>query len=150
MRNIRYLIHIVIIFILIVAWSCRELENPVRSSDEDPDDQPQSELSLTGIWQGKIDGEHPYFKSNPTVNMELTQLSYVLRGIIRTSDGAFKNDTLKQGISIDSTVNFEVRQTDYYTNEILTFTGKYQSDTISGYWFNIQKDSSAWFVTRVR
>lgn len=149
MKNVRFDIHISIILIMIFAWSCRELESPVSSVNE-PDDQPLPQLSLSGQWQGKIDGEHPYFKSNPTVNMELTQLSYVLRGIIRTSDGAFKNDTLKQGVSIDSTVIFNVRQTNYYTNEILTFTGKYQNDTISGYWYNAGRDSSTWFAVRKR
>ena len=130
------------------AWSCRELANPVQQ--ENPDDQFQPDLNLSGQWQGQIDGEHPYFKSNPTLNMELTQLSNVLRGIIRTSDGAFKNDTLTQGVSVDSTVNFNVRQTDYYTNEVLSFTGRYQNDTISGYWYNARRDSSTWYAIRLR
>jgi len=147
MRIHRSVFFIYVILIMIMLWSCRELGSPVRSKDN-PDDQPISTFNLTGLWEGKIEGIHPYFKGSPTVNMELDQLSYVLRGIIRTSDGAFKNDTLKQGISLDSTVKFSARETNYYTNEILTFTGRYQNDTISGYWYNSTRDSSNWYAIR--
>ena len=132
-----------VILTMIMLWSCRELGSPVRSQ-EDPEEQPESTLNLTGLWEGEIEGIRPYFKGSPTVNMELNQLSYVLQGVIRTSDGAFKNDTLKQGISLDSIVNFSVRETNYFTNEILNFTGRYQNDTISGYWYSATRDSSDW------
>ena len=138
-----------VILTMIMLWSCRELSSPVRS-EQDSEDQPVATLDLTGMWQGKIEGTHPYFKGNPTVNMELDQLSYVLRGIIRTSDGAFKNDTLKQGVSLDSTINFAVRETNYYTNEVLTFSGRYRDDRISGYWYNSVRDSSSWYAIRIR
>ena len=105
--------------------------------------------SLSGLWSGRIDGNLPYFNNNPLVTLDLMQSDDLLAGIIRTSDGSFKNDTLADGIVTDSIVFFRAEQSDFYTGSIMEFSGRVHADTISGLWHGKQSESGSWYAVRV-
>ena len=135
-------------FFILFAWACSRLENPVQVKNIPEDGRAPATLQFTGSWQGKIDGVTPYFRGNPVLTMELIQIDSLVRGVIRTSDGAFKNDTLRAGSIRDSTLIFYARETDFYTGEILKFSGNLKNDTLSGSWYISNMDSAAWYAVR--
>jgi len=139
---------ICLLFLILFALGCRDFENPVRVKNIPDDDPTLPSLQLTGLWQGNINGENPYFRGNPVLTLELNQYEALVQGIIRTSDGAFKNDTLREGSAEDSLLIFYVRETNYYTGEILAFSANYNNDTLSGYWYSSNRDSSYWYAVR--
>jgi len=132
--------------IMLTIWSCNRIDlnnaSPVSQAE-------QSEQRLSGIWSGRIDGNLPYFNNNPLVTLDLMQSDDLLAGIIRTSDGSFKNDTLADGIVTDSIVFFRAEQSDFYTGSIMEFSGRVHADTISGLWHGKQSESGSWYAVRV-
>jgi hypothetical protein len=139
------IVSIIFLLFLCINYGCERLQSTA------PDQKINKEeiaRYLSGIWTGEIKGTRPYFNIDLRVTIEIVQYQTSIHGIMRTSDGAIKNDSLKNGLFFDPEITFEAEQTDYYTETILSFTGSYESNTLHGIWYSTQNDSGTWYVVK--
>ena len=130
-----------VIFGIIVLYGLLACDNSEQS--EKPDSSP-----LQGTWSGNINGGDPHFEENATLTLELNQYFEQISGIISTSDGAFQDDTLRNGRFIDDSLHFEATQSELYPGAELSFSGQLKNDNFTGVWQHGRLHNGEWDVTR--
>ena len=104
----------------------------------------QDDLQLSGTWYGVVKGIPIHFNGDPNITLQLSQSDTVITGTISTSDSAFLNVVIQEGLLKDSLFSFSAIQTTIYPGAKVKFMAKVGSKFFDGEWNHNRVHSGKW------
>lgn len=137
--------------LLMLGWCCLfNIACDKKVSDSGKYPQENSAPVFSGTWQGAIEGQRAHFVGNPQVTLILTQTDSTVSGTITTSDSAFLNVPVYNGLVNENYLEFYAIQNNIYTGAEVKFSAGLSGNTLSGEWNHINAHEGNWSASKTR